>query len=80
MTRGGKIVAFIEAYFLIPDGAQVGQPMRQVKFRKKFILNVYNNPHGTSRAYLSVARKNGKSALMAGYGPHFVGQNRKDGG
>ena len=65
MTRGGKIVAFIEAYFLIPEGAQVGQPMRQAKFRKKFILNVYNNPHGNSRAYLSMARKNGKSALMA---------------
>jgi phage terminase large subunit-like protein len=26
---------------------------------------VFDNPHGTSRAYLSVARKNGKSALIA---------------
>ena len=65
MTRGGKIVAFIEAYCKIPEGAQVGQPMKLMKFQKQFILDVYDNPHGTSRAYLSVARKNGKSALIA---------------
>jgi hypothetical protein len=28
MTRGQKICAFIEAYCLIPEGAQVGQPTR----------------------------------------------------
>ena len=28
-------------------------------------LSIYDNPAGTSRAYLSVARKNGKSALIA---------------
>ena len=63
MTRGEKIVAFIEAYCKIPEGAQVGQPMKLMKFQKQFILDVYDNPHGTSRAYLSVAKKNGKSAL-----------------
>jgi phage terminase large subunit-like protein len=26
---------------------------------------MFDNPHGTGRAYLSVARKNGKSALIA---------------
>ena len=57
MTGGGKIVAFIEAYCKIPKGAQVGQAM---KFQMQFILDVYDNPHGTSRAYLGVARKNGK--------------------
>ena len=51
MTRGGKIVAFIEAYFLIPEGAQVGQPMRQVKFQKKFILDVLDSFNRTIRAY-----------------------------
>ena len=65
MTRGDKVVAFIEAYCLIPEGAQVGQPIKLMKFQKQFILDVHDNPHGTSRAYLSVARKNGKSALIA---------------
>ena len=64
MTRGEKICAFIEHYCLIPEGAQVGQPIKLMKFQRKFILDVFDNPHGTSRAYLSVARKNGKSALI----------------
>ena len=65
MTRGQKICAFIEIYCLIPEGAQVGQPIKLMKFQRKFILDMFDNPHGTSRAYLSVARKNGKSALIA---------------
>ena len=65
MTRGQKICAFIETYCLIPEGAQVGQPIKLMKFQRKFILDKFDNPHGTSRAYLSVARKNGKSALIA---------------
>ena len=36
-----------------------------MKFQRKFILDVFDNPHCTSRAYLSVVRKNGKSALIA---------------
>ena len=55
MTRGEKIVAFIEAYCKIPEGAHVGQQIKLMKFQKQFILGVYDNPHGTSRAYLSVA-------------------------
>ena len=55
MTRGEKIVAFIEAYCKIPEGAHVGQPIKLMKFQKQFILDVYDNPHGTSRVHLSVA-------------------------
>jgi phage terminase large subunit-like protein len=65
MTRGEKICSFIEHYCLIPEGAQVGHSIKLMKFQRKFILDVFDNPHGTSRAYLSVARKNGKSALIA---------------
>jgi len=56
MTRGQKICAFIEAYCLISEGAQVGQPVKLMKFQRKFILDVLDKPHGTSRAYLSVAK------------------------
>jgi phage terminase large subunit-like protein len=34
-------------------------------FQKRFILEIYDNPVGTRRAYLSVGRKNGKTALIA---------------
>lgn len=65
MTRGEKVIAFIERYCLIPSGEHVGKPMRLDEFQKRFILDVYDNPYGTSRAYLSIARKNGKTGLIA---------------
>lgn len=65
MTRAGRVTAFIERYCLIPDGAHVGQPMRLDEFQKEFIRAIYDNPAGTRRALLSIARKNGKTALIA---------------
>lgn len=65
MTRGEKVCAFVEAYCVIPEGKLVGQPIKLMKFQRKFIKDIYDNPKGTSRAYLSVGRKNGKSALIA---------------
>lgn len=64
-TKGELICQFIEELCVIPEGAKVGQPMRLLSFQRKFILDVFDNPSGTSRAYLSVGRKNGKSALIA---------------
>ena len=65
MTRAGKVIAFIERYCLIPDGAHVGQPMRLAEFQREFIRAIYDNPAGTRRALLSIARKNGKTGLIA---------------
>ncbi|WP_298575587.1 terminase TerL endonuclease subunit [uncultured Luteimonas sp.] len=64
MTRAGKIIAFIERYCVVPEGAHVGQPLKLADFQRKFIRDVYDNPAGTRRAYLSIARKNGKSGLI----------------
>jgi phage terminase large subunit-like protein len=66
VTRGERIIAFISQFCLVPEGKNVGQPIKLMAFQRKFILDIYDNPKGTSRAYLSVARKNGKSALIAG--------------
>lgn len=65
MTRGERVIAFIERYCLVPEGTLLGKPVRLLPFQKKFILSVYDNPKGTSRAYLSIARKNGKTGLIA---------------
>ena len=35
-------------------------------FQRRFIVAIYDNPVGTRRALLSLARKNGKTALIAG--------------
>jgi len=74
MTRGERIIAFIEGFCPVPEGKHVGKPLKLMAFQRKFILDIYDNPKGTSRAYLSVARKNGKSALIAGIVlAHLVG-------
>jgi phage terminase large subunit-like protein len=58
----------------VPEGKHVGKPLKLMAFQRQFILDIYDNPKGTSRAYLSVARKNGKSALIAGIVlAHIVG-------
>lgn len=66
MTRGERVCEFIERFCLVPEGAHVGKPIKLAPFQKKFIRAVYDNKHGTRRAYLSIARKNGKTALIAG--------------
>jgi phage terminase large subunit-like protein len=65
LTRGEQIIAFIEKYCIVPEGEHVGKPLKLAPFQKKFIREVYDNPHGTRRAYLSIARKNAKTALIA---------------
>lgn len=65
-TRGERVIAFIERYCLVPEGKHVGKPIALAPFQKRFILDVYDNPHGTSMGILSIARKNGKTALIAG--------------
>lgn len=66
MTRGDRVIAFVETYLKVPEGEHVGQPIRLEEFQKRFIREIYDNPTGTRRAYLSIARKNGKSAIIAG--------------
>ncbi len=64
-TRGQRVIAFIEKYIKNPEGDLVGEPMKLLPFQKKFIHEIYDNPYGTDSAYLSIARKNGKTALIA---------------
>lgn len=64
-SRGDRVIAFIERYCLVPEGKLVGQPMRLEPFQKRFIRDVYDNLAGTRQGILSIARKNGKSGLIA---------------
>lgn len=65
LTRGERVIAFIEKYCRVPEGKLLGKPIRLEDFQKKWILEVYDNPHGTETAVLSIGRKNGKTALIA---------------
>lgn len=74
LSRGAAVIAFIETFCLTPEGQHVGKPIKLLPFQKRFIKAIYDNPRGTRRAYLSIARKNGKTALIAGIMlSHLVG-------
>jgi phage terminase large subunit-like protein len=72
LTRGEKVCAFIEKYCIVPEGDLMGRKMVLEPFQRKFILAVFDNPHGTKTAVLSIGRKNGKTALIAGLLLAFV--------
>lgn len=74
MTRGERVIAFIERYCKAPEGAHVGKPIILDEFQRRFIVEIYDNPATTREAMLSIARKNGKTALIAGIMlAHLVG-------
>ena len=64
-TRSRRVIEFIETYCKVPEGKLVGQPIRLDRFQKKFIYAVYDAKRRVRRAILSMARKNGKTALIA---------------
>lgn len=66
LTRGERVAAFLEKYCRAPEGDKIGQLIKLEPFQRRFILEIYDNPYGTHTAYLSIARKNGKTALIAG--------------
>ena len=66
MTRAERIIAFAHRYLRVPEGALVGQSIKLDPFQIDFIKAVYDNPRRqTRRAILSMARKNGKTVLIA---------------
>jgi len=65
LTRGQKVIAFIHKHCKTPEGVNVGKPIVLENFQKQFILDIYDNPNTTRKAILSLARKNGKSALIS---------------
>ena len=66
LSRGEKVCAFIEKYCVAPEGEHIGKPIKLLPFQRRFLLEIYDNPVGTHSAFLSIARKNGKTALIAG--------------
>jgi phage terminase large subunit-like protein len=71
------VIAFIEA-LTVPSGFGQGKRFKLAKWQRDFIRDIYeprrNGRRVVRRAILSVARKNGKTALIAGIAlAHLVG-------
>jgi phage terminase large subunit-like protein len=65
LSTADKVIKFIETECFIPDGPDVGQPVRLRDWQKDCLRAIYNNPRGTERAILSFGRKNAKTTLAA---------------
>jgi phage terminase large subunit-like protein len=64
-VTAADVIAFIESVLFIPEGKFVGQPLRLMDWQRAELSKIYDNPHGTRRAILSMGRKNAKSTLSA---------------
>jgi phage terminase large subunit-like protein len=77
-ARAAKVIAFIEK-LIVPSGRGAGKPFVLQKWQRDFIEDIYEPtlPDGrrvVRRAILSMARKNGKTALIAAIAlAHLIG-------
>jgi len=87
-ARVKRVIQFIER-LIVPSGEGAGKPFKLRPFQEKFIKAVYgpHKKHGRAwrrlvrRAVLSIARKNGKTALIAALVlVHLVGPEAIDNG
>ena len=65
LTKGELVCRFAEQYLKVPEGNNVGDPLVLDDFQVEFILAVVDNPNHTRTAVLSMARRNGKTFLVA---------------
>ena len=78
--RAQRVIDFIEG-LTVPSGTGQGKPFKLMGWQKDFIRDIYqphrNGKRVVRRAILSVARKNGKTALIAAIAlAHLVGPER----
>jgi phage terminase large subunit-like protein len=70
LTDAEKVILFIETECKVPEGALVGQPIKLLPFQRAYIRAIYDNKDSegnrlTRTAILSIARKNGKTTIVA---------------
>ena len=65
MTKGEEVIAFIETYCRVPEGAHVGHRVALLPFQRDIILRIYDIAPPPRRVIVSMGRKNAKSCLTA---------------
>lgn len=65
MTRGERVIAFIEHFLKVPEGKDVGKPIKLRQWQIDIILHIYDSKPLPRTAIISFGRKNGKTALIA---------------
>ena len=64
-VTAADIIAFVEQTCFIPEGKFVGKKLVLFDWQKCELERIYDNPHGTRRAIISMPRKNAKTCLSA---------------
>jgi phage terminase large subunit-like protein len=65
LTRAERCMAFCESYLVVPEGDLVGKPVVLDVYQEAFFYAVFDNKVLTKKAFLSIARKNAKTATIA---------------
>lgn len=63
LTRGERNCNWIEKYCRIPEGRDVGKPVKLRTFQRQIVLETYDTP--TRRSIISFGKKNAKTSLAA---------------
>src|ERR1700712_793972 len=65
VTRAARNIAWVQKHCRVPEGKDVGKPLKLAKFMRDDFEAIYSNPHGTRRAIISRGRKNAKTTEAA---------------
>jgi phage terminase large subunit-like protein len=65
LSPADEVIIFIETNCRVPEGRDVGKPLKLREWQRHNIRLIYDNPAGTRRAIISFGRKNGKTAFAA---------------
>ena len=63
VKRSTRNIRWIESHCRVPEGRDVGKPIKLRKWQKEWLKGIYDQP--TRRAIISVGRKNSKTATSA---------------
>lgn len=65
LSRAERNIAWIERHCRIPEGKDVGKPVKLREFQKEIIRGIYDAPVRLRRAIISFGRKNAKTTISA---------------
>lgn len=65
LTAGESVLRFAMDFLVFPEGKMIGKPLILDPFQCAFILAVFDSPTHVSKGILSMARRGGKTLIMA---------------
>lgn len=63
MTRAERNIQWVEDFCRVPEGKDIGKPIRLREWQEDDLRKIYDNPAGTRLAIVSFGKKNGKTSL-----------------